>query len=100
MQYLNSARIDPWNGNVPTIITESRSLAGVLRSMCRDYRIRVASTNGQCAGFLHTKLVKLLEQGGRIGYLGDSTCRAATSKTTPARCWKSSLAIWTGNGWR
>lgn len=71
LQYLNSARIDPWNGNVPTIITESRSLAGVLRSMCRDYRIRITSTNGQCAGFLHTKLVKLLEQGGRIGYLGD-----------------------------
>src|SRR6516225_7779100 len=36
--YLNAARLDPWDGEVPFIITESRSLAGVLRAMCRDYR--------------------------------------------------------------
>jgi hypothetical protein len=27
---LDTARIDPWGGNVPLILTESRSLAGVL----------------------------------------------------------------------
>jgi hypothetical protein len=54
--YLGSARIDPWNGQVPFILTESRSLAGVLDAMCTDYRIRIASTNGQVGGFLHTEL--------------------------------------------
>jgi hypothetical protein len=45
--YLGSARLDPWRGHVPFILTESRSLAGVLRAQCRDYRSRIASTNGQ-----------------------------------------------------
>jgi hypothetical protein len=71
LHYLNSARIDPWRGDVPVIITESRSLAGVLRALCRDYRIKIASTNGQCGGFLHTKLAKVLDPSDRVGYLGD-----------------------------
>src|SRR5215813_11850406 len=42
--------IDPWGGQAPMILTESRSLAGVLRHIVVDYRARVASTNGQCGG--------------------------------------------------
>jgi hypothetical protein len=33
LSYLNSARIDPWHGHAPLILTESRSLAGVLRGL-------------------------------------------------------------------
>jgi hypothetical protein len=69
--YLNSARLDPWRGQVPFIITESRSLAGVLRAQCRNYRCRIASTNGQVGGFLHTKVAPLLSEGDSVGYLGD-----------------------------
>jgi hypothetical protein len=56
MLYLRSARLDPWEGNPPLILTESRSLAGVLRRLCADYRCRISSTNGQVGGFLRTKV--------------------------------------------
>jgi len=69
--YLNAARIDPWDGDPPLILTESRSLTGVLRDLCRDYRCRIASTNGQVGGFLRTKVAPLLEPDARVGYLGD-----------------------------
>jgi hypothetical protein len=70
-RYLDHAVIDPWRGQVPFILTESRSLAGVLRAQCSDYRCRIASTNGQVGGFLHTKVAPVLSEGDRIGYLGD-----------------------------
>jgi hypothetical protein len=69
--YLGSACLDPWLGQVPFILTESRSLAGVLRAMCSNYRVRIASTNGQVGGFLHTKLGPLLGADDTVGYLGD-----------------------------
>jgi hypothetical protein len=69
--YLDQACIDPWNGEAPLIITESRSLAGVLREMCSEYRVRITSTNGQVGGFLHTSVAPILESGDRVGYLGD-----------------------------
>jgi hypothetical protein len=71
LAYLHVACLDPWRGHVPFILTESRSLAGVLRAQCRDYRCRIASTNGQVGGFLHTKVAPLLGEGDRVGYLGD-----------------------------
>jgi hypothetical protein len=71
LTYLGSARIDPWGGHVPLIITESRSLAGVLRNLCIEYGCRIASTNGQTGGFLHTKVIPLLTEGDCVGYLGD-----------------------------
>jgi hypothetical protein len=69
--YLAAARVDPWDGEAPFILTESRSLAGVLRGLCRHYRCRIASTNGQVGGFLHTKVASILAPGARVGYLGD-----------------------------
>ena len=71
LHYLHSARRDPWEGNPPFILTESRSLAGVLRRLCTDYRCRIASTNGQVGGFLRTKVAPLLEPESCIAYLGD-----------------------------
>jgi hypothetical protein len=63
--------LDPWNGNAPLILTESRSLAGVLRHVANKYRARIASTNGQVGGFLHTDIAPMLWPGARVLYLGD-----------------------------
>jgi hypothetical protein len=63
--------IDPWSGDAPMILTESRSLAGVLRPIVIDYRVRIASTNGQVGGFLHTELAPRLQPDNLVEYLGD-----------------------------
>jgi hypothetical protein len=69
--YLDNACLDPWRGQVPFIITESKSLAGVLRAMCRNYRVRIAPTGGQVGGFLHTKVERCIHIDDTVGYLGD-----------------------------
>ena len=63
--------LDPWRGRVPMVLTESRSLAGVLRDVVSDYRARIAATNGQCGGFLRTGIAPKLEPRDRIIYRGD-----------------------------
>jgi hypothetical protein len=63
--------IDPWRGRAPLHLTESRSLAGVLRSIVIEFRARIASTNGQCGGFLRTEIAPMLRPGDRVLYLGD-----------------------------
>jgi hypothetical protein len=69
------ARMDLWEGEPPPlIICESRSLAGVLRRIARDYLCPIAATNGQVGGFLHTTVGPLIEEGGgirRVLYFGD-----------------------------
>jgi hypothetical protein len=64
-------RLDPWRGRSPFILTESRSLAGVLRDIASEYRVRIASTNGQVGGFLHTDIAPRLGPGDVVGYFGD-----------------------------
>jgi hypothetical protein len=70
---LKDARIDPWGDEPgPLILTESRSLAGVLRRIAFMYAVPIASTNGQCGGFLHTKVGPEVADSGRaVIYLGD-----------------------------
>jgi hypothetical protein len=63
--------LDPWRGNAPMILTESRSLAGVLRDIVREYRARIAATNGQVGGFLRTDIAPMLRPSDRVIYLGD-----------------------------
>jgi hypothetical protein len=63
--------LDPWRGEAPMQLTESRSLAGVLRDLVREYRARIASINGQCGGFLRTDIAPQLRPGDRVLYLGD-----------------------------
>jgi hypothetical protein len=63
--------LDPWRGRAPMVLTESRSLAGVLRQIIINYRARIASTNGQCGGFLRTDIAPRLRPGDRVIYLGD-----------------------------
>jgi hypothetical protein len=71
LAFLSVSRLDPWHGKPPFILTESRSLAGVLRDIAREYRIYIAPTNGQVGGFLHTDVAPKLHAGDRVGYLGD-----------------------------
>jgi hypothetical protein len=68
---MNAIRIDPWDGAAPLILTESRSLAGVLRALTQEYAVMIAPTNGQTAGFLHNGVAPLLRDGMRVLYLGD-----------------------------
>jgi hypothetical protein len=77
-QSLKYASIDPWqHGTVrPFVICESRSLSGVLSATCSQYGVNITATSGQCAGFLRTKLAKVLNaqpQGQRLSilYCGD-----------------------------
>jgi hypothetical protein len=68
---LPSVQLDPWSGGAPFVLTESRSLAGVLRGIVSEFRARISSTNGQCGGFLRTDVGPLLRPGDNVGYLGD-----------------------------
>jgi hypothetical protein len=69
--HLDYIKLDPWNGDEPLVLTESRSLAGVLRSLCSDYRAKIAATNGQCGGALHTIVGPALKPDQQVLYLGD-----------------------------
>ena len=71
LDVLPEARLDPWSGDQPLILTESRSLAGVLRALVREYGGWIAATNGQCGGFLHTEIAPRLRFKQRVLYLGD-----------------------------
>jgi hypothetical protein len=68
------ARINPWVGVPrPVIITESRTVGGVLaRGIAQRYLTPVAPTSGQTGGFLVTDLAPLLaDPTTRVQYLGD-----------------------------
>jgi hypothetical protein len=74
LEAVDRARIDPWHGHVrPVILTESRTIGGVLeRSVGRQYLVAVAPTGGQARGFLITQVAPLLADGLVIVfYVGD-----------------------------
>ena len=71
LEALPAAKLDRWGGDAPFILTESRSLAGVLRDLAQEYGVQIAATNGQAAGFLHTEIAPALQPGQKILYLGD-----------------------------
>jgi hypothetical protein len=69
---VKGASIDRWAGKpAPLILCESRSLAGALRGLAATYACPIASTNGQCRGFLITKVAPALQAGQRVLYIGD-----------------------------
>jgi hypothetical protein len=69
---LRFTELDPWAPRrAPLILCESRSLAGGLRNLAREYRVFLAATNGQCGGFLHTDVAPALVPRQRVIYLGD-----------------------------
>jgi hypothetical protein len=63
-------RLDPWRGRAPFILTESRSVTGVLRKTVDECRARTAPVGGHCAGFLRT-IAAELKPGDTVGYVGD-----------------------------
>lgn len=66
------ARIDVWQGaKPPVLLTESRSLSGVLEAHMYEYLVPIAPTGGQTHGMLVTKIAPLLSEGDRVLYLGD-----------------------------
>lgn len=68
---LDTIRLDPWDGQPPLILTESRSLAGVLEDTAYKYGAAIAATNGQVGGFLHTDIIPALSEGQTVLYFGD-----------------------------
>ena len=68
-----SAKLDLWESDTaPMILCESRSLAGVLERLAWEFHCPIASTNGQCVGFLHTTVGPALSPGQTVLYLGDA----------------------------
>jgi hypothetical protein len=72
---VDQARVDLWNGHSPPLVlTESRSLAGVLRPIARDYLTPISSTAGQSSGSLLAVEIAplLIEDPSRyVIYFGD-----------------------------
>jgi len=68
---LGSARIDPWDGLGPVVITESRGVRAALRGVASRYAVTITSTNGQAGGFLRTDVAPLLLPGQDAAYFGD-----------------------------
>jgi hypothetical protein len=84
--------LDPWRSRPPMILTESRSLAGVLRHVSAGYRARIASTNGQCGGFLRTNIAPALAAGLRVIYLGDLDLAGDHIETNTRRVLERAIA--------
>jgi hypothetical protein len=75
--YKQYVQIDPWqlSDTRPFVLCESRSLAGVLRATCNKYGVDITSVNGQCQGFLRTKLAAAMNESKlplHILYAGDA----------------------------
>jgi hypothetical protein len=68
---VSHVRLSPWPSGTPMILTESRSLAGALRALMREYCVNIAATGGQVGGFLHTDIGPALSPGDRVLYAGD-----------------------------
>jgi hypothetical protein len=72
---LDVARLDVWDGEPPPlIVTESRSLAGVLRETVADYLCPIVATAGQSSGALiAVELAPMLrdDPSREVIYLGD-----------------------------
>jgi hypothetical protein len=94
----NAIRIDPWSGAAPLILTECRSLAGALRTLARDYAVKITATNGQVGGFLHTDVAPALGDRARVLYLGDFDLAGADIEANTRRA--IAIAISIGSVWR
>jgi hypothetical protein len=69
---LQYATISLWHPEPqPLVITESRSLRGVIDDLCDEYQLNLTSVNGHCAGHLRTKVAEVIRTGQVVLYLGD-----------------------------
>lgn len=93
-----TARVSLWYPQrPPLILCESRSLMGVLEPLAWEFHCPITSTNGQCVGFLHTRLAPALAPGDRILLFGDldkggedieSNDRKVLNKLVPGLVWE------------
>ena len=84
LEVLPQARLDPWAGDVPLILTESRSLAGVLRSLTDEYAARSRRLTVNAAGFCTLKLYRSCDSLSESSIWETSIYPAVRSKTTRA----------------
>lgn len=68
---LDEATINPWGGEPPLILCESRATAGVLERVASAYCCPISGRSGQVAGHLHTRVAPLLRVERLVLYLGD-----------------------------
>jgi hypothetical protein len=64
-------RLCPWHGRPPLVLTESRSLSGVLRDLAHEYAVLISATNGQAGGHLRNVIGPTLHPHDRVLYIGD-----------------------------
>jgi hypothetical protein len=77
LDQLRCITLDQWRGHAPPVLTESRSLAGVLRSVANEYRVCIAATNGQCGAFCAPESHPSCVRTTASSYLGDLDLEAA-----------------------
>jgi hypothetical protein len=69
---ISYAKISLWYPEPPPlVICESRSIRSAIDDLCDEFQVPLASTNGQCAGFLRTKVKDTITPGQVVLYLGD-----------------------------
>jgi hypothetical protein len=69
---VEDVRIHRWGReHPPLLVTESRSLAGVLDTLAYMYAAPITSTNGQTRGHLENEVAPVYGRGRRVLYLGD-----------------------------
>jgi hypothetical protein len=68
----DTVRLDPWGAErAPLLVTESRSLAGVLTDLAYSYAVPITSCNGQAGGHLVNEVAPVYRASRRVLYLGD-----------------------------
>jgi hypothetical protein len=69
---LDQVRLDPWDGNPPVVVVESRSLASLVSDITYTYRVASVPLGGQSSGgFLANEVAELLGPKTPVLYLGD-----------------------------
>jgi hypothetical protein len=70
---LDEARINPWAGPPPLILTESNGMAQVLRRVAAEHLCPIGGSKGMTTGWLRTVVVPMLTASGArtVLYLGD-----------------------------
>jgi hypothetical protein len=84
----------------PTIITESRSLAGALNNLAARYLVSITATNGQVGGHLRTDVAPNLVARQPVLYLGDYDWQGGQIETNTARVLQDIVGPLTGSAWR
>jgi hypothetical protein len=69
---LDHLRLDPWNGDPPVIVVESRSLWSLVTDIALTFRVPLVPLGGQASGsHLHNKVADLLGPTTVVFFVGD-----------------------------